>query len=461
MEAQVSNNETLQIIERSADLVRNGGQILLANQSRAAKAVAVGSKILSDIQANGGKLNASLDERAMKYLANCSAALKDMQDQRKEVTQIMDALKKLYTEAEGQLDVKKAGTPAAIMQQHRNDYAREQAEEARRREQEAARQRQKESEAVELKAEISRQFYSRFNRHLSSQKQIMSNDFNLITLENYEAAQNHFSGIDPVWKYSDHSNFQPDLLARHHVPAELQQMISGIISETFEAFAAQFRTEMLEHRQSILDKLPSKKAELERIAEQERLQLEEERRQQEAERIRKAELQKAEGEKKKQLEEQQRVEREQEQQRLQQLEEDRRQQEQARLQREEADRQRLAQEEAGRKRRAEEAIELQKAEGNTLALFNETAAVAEAVQAPEARQGYEINVTHQAGFVQIFQFWFEREGKNLPIDKMGNTKLDQMKGWCEKLAHKTGEQIESKFLSYVPTYKAVNRKATA
>jgi hypothetical protein len=91
-------------------------------------------------------------------------------------------------------------------------------------------------------------------------------------------------------------------------------------------------------------------------------------------------------------------------------------------------------------------------------MFEQEAAVAD-VSAPEARQGYEIIVLHQAGYVQIFQMWFENEGKNLPLDKMGGTKLEQMKAWAEKHAHKTGTKIEGKFLKYEESFKAVNRKA--
>ena len=93
-------------------------------------------------------------------------------------------------------------------------------------------------------------------------------------------------------------------------------------------------------------------------------------------------------------------------------------------------------------------------------MFETEAATAD-IQVAEARQGYDIIVVHQAGWVQIFQLWFEQEGKNLPIDKIGNTKLDQMKSWAEKQAHKTGTKIESKFLKYEETFKAVNRKSSS
>ncbi len=38
--------------------------------------------------------------------------------------------------------------------------------------------------------------------------------------------------------------------------------------------------------------------------------------------------------------------------------------------------------------------------------------------------------------------------------------MDQMKAWAEKHAQKTGTFIESKFLKYEESFKAVNRKTT-
>ncbi|MBK7885520.1 MAG: hypothetical protein IPJ81_18275 [Chitinophagaceae bacterium] len=95
----------------------------------------------------------------------------------------------------------------------------------------------------------------------------------------------------------------------------------------------------------------------------------------------------------------------------------------------------------------------------TMVMFEQEAATAEIDNRPEARQGYEITVLHPVGFTEIFAMWFEKEGKNLPIDKIGNTKLDQMKAWAEKHAFKTGTKIESKFIKYEESFKAVNRKA--
>jgi phage repressor protein C with HTH and peptisase S24 domain len=126
--------------------------------------------------------------------------------------------------------------------------------------------------------------------------------------------------------------------------------------------------------------------------------------------------------------------------------------------REDAERERLEAENKKREEEAQLAINLNQQSKQTEVLFDMEASITGSTQAPEARQGYEIIVSHTIGYGQIFQFYFEKEGKNQPIDKLGNMKLDQMKAYCEKLAHKTGEMIESKYLKYEPSFKAINRK---
>ena len=69
-----------------------------------------------------------------------------------------------------------------------------------------------------------------------------------------------------------------------------------------------------------------------------------------------------------------------------------------------------------------------------------------------------INVLHVIGYTQIFQLWYDREGKNLTVEKFANTKVEQMKSFCEKIANKESTKIESKYLEYVEDIKAISRK---
>ena len=189
----------------------------------------------------------------------------------------------------------------------------------------------------------------------------------------------------------------------------------------------------------------------EAAAEAERQRIAEEKRQQQ--------LAAAKADEKIKLEEQQRIQREEEQKRNEKLKLDQERAAAEQKKREEEDAERLRLEEAETRQKAEQQQDLKTQGAQTLALFEKESMIAEAPPTPEVRQGFEIVILHPVAWVQIFQLWFENEGKNLAADKIANTKLDQMKTWAEKHAHKNDVKIESKFLKYEPSFKAVNRKA--
>ena len=64
------------------------------------------------------------------------------------------------------------------------------------------------------------------------------------------------------------------------------------------------------------------------------------------------------------------------------------------------------------------------------------------------KQQTSIEVSNPAGYGQIFMFWFEREGKNLPNEKIEKKSIAQMKKFCEDIANKDGEIITSNFITY-------------
>ncbi|PUZ25049.1 hypothetical protein DCC81_12100 [Chitinophaga parva] len=450
-------SEQVTIYNKAIETFRGGGEILLANQGIVSKALTAGNAILGKINANGGKLDAGLDQLVNDYLVKIGQRKKEIEEARKPITQMMDEMKKYFTAEEAKLDVKGAGTIPAQLQQHRNEYAKEQAELEKQRQEEAARRASKERERVQLVADVETQLNKHFNDHLLSYKQRMHTGFNEITLENFADKERKLADIPCLYSLDHYQSFKPTLRPIQHNHDELAGIITGV--DLFANFSAIFSSEVEELKQQFIDRLPSKKSELEALAAAEKARQEEAARAAEAERLRQQEIAKAEGERKRQLEEEARAAAVAEKARQEELAAEQRRLEEDRLRREQEEATRMAQEAKEKEEKAAQQIEMNKAAGETMALFDAEASLAEGAEAPETRQGFEIKVLHAAGYVQIFQFWFENEGKGLGIDKIGNTKMDQMKAYCEKQAHKNSTVIESKFLQYVPTYKAVNRKA--
>ena len=173
---------------------------------------------------------------------------------------------------------------------------------------------------------------------------------------------------------------------------------------------------------------------------------------------RRAAIEKANAEEKERLEAEAAEARRKEEARLEELRKQQQEAEQARLKREAEEAEKLKQEAEENARKSAEELEIKKQGDITMTLFEQEAHIATAEPTPETRQGFVITVTHAVGYTQLFAFWFEREGKNLGLDKLEKTSLGQIKSWCEKHAHKTEEKINSQFIKYEVSFKAVNRK---
>lgn len=434
-------NDAVAVIEKSMVIFKDAGKILMSNQDRTEKALSVGRRILDDIQANGGVMTPELDERCNKYLANVNKAKGEMNDQRKPVTQIMDALKTMYTEIENQLDLKKAETIPAQVHKKRNDYAKQVIEEQQRRQEEADRKARIEKQRVELAAWIQNTISNKLIIFLSDKKMKITNAFNSITLDTYEEKAAKLQKLTTTFPTGDIAQ-----IIAYEMPANYSLLdytakntirVQAHEAFDFKTFYAQYEREVSELKQQLIDRLPSKKQELDEAAEQQRLKEEndkkllqaknEEQRQQAIENQKKIEA-----EQQRQLEEKQKREKE----------------EQERIQREAEEQQQKAEQKAESDRQA----------GTTMALFNQAAEV-DSAPAPEVRQGFDLVVTHQAGFVEIFQFWFQNKGVKCSIDEIEKVTMKQMKTFCETEAHKNNHKIESKYLKYEPKVITVNRKA--
>ena len=97
----------------------------------------------------------------------------------------------------------------------------------------------------------------------------------------------------------------------------------------------------------------------------------------------------------------------------------------------------------------------------TEALFTSEAEATVQQEAPETRRAKKIRVIKNAGYAQIFAFWWESDGKNLDGDKIENTKISQMIAYAEKQCNKNGTIIESHHVVYDTDYTAINRKTKA
>lgn len=446
------------VFSNSMEIFKTTPEILTTNKNRSAKAVEVGNKIIADWQA-AWKIEdenermealAVIDERSNNYLVKCGAALKEEKELRSSITQLMDEFKKMFTAAENEIDKGKDGTVPSAVQKHRNEFAKQSAAVTARKQKEAEEKAAKAQEGLDIKASITTWIDNKLIDLLTNKKSKMNNSFNGISLLDFDTKSSQLNlmtlSVTKPELLTQLTEVPGYALRRYNTPAEQQAILDEVFANyNFDSFITKWKKEVFELQQDLISKLPSKKNEL----------LEEKRLAEEAEAARVAAVAAA-------AEAKTRVQKEAAEKAAADAAAAKAAADAAaaaKALREKQEAEELERKAAEEKLAAEQQVEINKQGEQTMAMFDKEAELAEVVQAPEARQGYEIIITHQAAWVQIFQLWFESEGKNLSIDKIGNTKMDQMKAWAEKHAHKNDVKIESKFMKYEPSYKAVNRKA--
>lgn len=445
-----AEKKQIAIIDTSIEVLKTAPQILKANQLRTSSAKKIGESILAQWQAaweieDEDKRIVALtaaDERSNKFLANCSTALKEEKEARAAISQMMDMFRSLFTAAENELDKTKAGTVANKVQSNRDRNAKEIASIRERKKKEAEQAAARAKEAVDIKYDAEKSLNASFNERLLNQKNRFQTGFNNLTLKDFADSAADIRRYQPSFSVERQNELFVQVRSiYYHTKEEAALIVSSVRTALYESFSEKYVAEMTALKNEIVDKLPSKFAELEQ---QQKLEIEAAN----AKRLAEEAAKKSRDEEEKK--------------RLQAIadkaEADRKAAIEAQKKREAEDAAKAKADAEEAQKKAEQEAEIKKQGEQTMVMFEQEAALAESAPAPEARQGYEIEILHPVAYTQIFALWFENEGKNLPVNKIGNTKLDQMRTWCEKHAHKTGTKIESKFLKYNESFKAVNRK---
>lgn len=402
----MENTNTLPIqlsTDKLVEIVQTAPAILNDNKTRHDKAVNYGKNLIAKVEEFG--MNDEIDSLLADYQAKLRVTYKTIQEARKPFTQIVDEVKKEFTALESDIDPAGKTNIFSDVQRLRNIYVTEKVEAQKKKEAELLRKQNIEKERIDIENKIDISIYESFSRYLAGVKRSMNNIFEGMKLDGGdstrkminaapinlpESAFKGFGNIDQVY-----TNFlsvnDVDLIFKNKLTDNLFADLNDVCA-----------VELMEYRRELIEKIPSKQKELEEIAaagkeEAARLQKEaDERKQREVER--------------------------------------------------------LAEEQLRKSQEASQALEVAAA-GKALEVTINTQAEL-FTEAPKTKDGYLITVTHRAGYGLIFQFWFEKEGKDLTADKIEKKTIGQMKAFCENYAIKNDEKIKSPLLHYAQTYKA-------
>ena len=394
-EVAIIKQENIQTIVSAAP------QSYQENRLSREKCIEAGEAILNAIMQGG--MTDELDQQAAQYIEKARKTVKKMNERRSPVTQLFDTIRKEFTVMENAIDPTKADTIPYKLQQHRNQFAaKKRAEEEERRRREYERQ-QAEAARAKMQQDIEEDFKQQFNALLNKASNELSAIDDAITLDNYEASfkqiQDYSTELPADFLYNLHTYIR--------IPAGVTvDEIRKAEIETKERLAKQFKEqyefEVDSTKQYIIDRLPSKKANLERMAQASA---------EEAARI------------KAEMEARQRKEAEQQ----------------------EAERRRKEEEEKQKAEMARQQSEME-------SLFGQQAVVSSGYQ-PKVKVAKKINLLNPEGIMPILSMWWSKEGCHLSVEELTKMFKKQIT-FCEKLANKEEIYIEDESVCYIDDVKA-------
>lgn len=364
------------------------------------RCIFAGQTILDAITRQG--MTDELDKQAAIYIEKARKTVKKMNERRSPVTKLFDDIRKEFTVMEAAIDPTKADTIPYKLQQYRNQYAaKKRAEEETRRREELARQ-QAEQARKQMMQDIEYDFNQQFNSFLYNAINQLTEQDDALTLENYDTVMAAVKNCPATLP----ADFLSNLRTLIRIPTgitvdEVRKAEVEIKQHLAKKFTDMYSSEVQDNKDYILDRMPSKKANLERIAQANAA---------EAARI-KAEM-------------------------------------------EERQRKEAAAKEEERRRKEEEErakAELARKQNEVSALFN--AQVAEQNYQPKVKVTKKIELLNPEGITAILSMWWSKEGCTLSIEELSKIFKKQIT-FCEKLANKTGVYIEDESVAYVDDVKA-------
>lgn len=387
-------NEVISILQTAPD-------ILTRNEASVSACTNAGKALLDTIEGNGGIGSDEIDTAVQEYIEKSKKTVENMNSRRKPLTQMLTAIGKRFTSLEGIIDPKATGSIPYRLQAERNKYAAKKLEEQKRREEEARKRQLAENEKAQYRADIALLLDTVYATYVERHINALNGIFNRATLATYGDVCRQVTQANTAFVWTDFTKnvvdnkqtFYMDGLTREEIKREVASLKKKELSDRYS-----FEMEGL--KQDLIDRLPSLRKQLEEQEELRRTNASEAARQEEERKRNEAE------ERKRQEEERKRKEQE-----------------------------------------AKNKAEAERTAAEVQAAFN-FSAESMPTTPPKAKVKKKIEVNNPQGFMQVYQMWFLREGVNLSMDELEKIHK-KMITFCEKMANKDGELIQSAFVRYV------------
>ncbi len=397
----MSNELTIIRPENMNEIIQAAPKSYELNRISRDNCVNFGQNILHTIQQQG--MNDDLDCQAASFIEKARRTVKAMNERRSAVTKLFDQVRTAFTAIENEIDPAKSGTIGYQLQEFRNQYAAKKRAEEEKRLREEMERRQAEEAARKFRMDVEDDLKQQFQRLVNDAINQITTADNGLTLENYD---NTLALLKSTKAYVDKglpSEWFAKLRTFVRIPTGVNaaEIETEIKQKLHKQFIEQYMAEVGDTLDYTIDRLPSKKANLEKIAKANA---------EEAARM-KAEMearQKAEAE---------------------------------RIEKERAER------EAEEKRKAE----LERKTAEMTSLFDGQAAAS--TYQPKTKVTKKITLLNPEGIMPVISLWWSKEGCTLSVGELAKMFKKQI-AFCEKLANKDEVFIQNESVEYVDEVKA-------
>ena len=383
------------------NILQTAPSILTENETRVSKCTNAGKSLLATINATNGINSDEVDGQVQKFIEASKQTLERINNSRKPITQMLTAISKRFTSLESEIDVKASGTIQHQLQQARNRYAAKKLEEQKKREEEARRIQLAENEKAQYKADITLLLENTYANYVSRHINALNGMYNHATLATYNDVCRQIRDANTTFNWTDFANNVKDNFQTFYMDAATRTSIKNELASIKKVeYAKRYSFELDDLKQSLIDRLPSLRKQLEEQEELRRTNAEEAARQEEQRKKRQQEL--------------------------------------------------LSKQEEDRKRREEEAkakADADKAAAEVQAAFDFSAASMSPTPT-KAKVKKKIQITNSQGFLQVYQMWFTREGIKMSMEDLEKVHK-KMISYCEKVVNKDGEEIKSDYVKYI------------
>lgn len=367
------------------------------------KCLEAGKALLERVQREG--MNDELDQNIAHFIEKAKKTVKKMNDKRTPVTKLFDAIRTTFTSLESEVNPTTKGSIPAQLQECRNSFATAKRQEALRKQREEALRQERERALNQYKTDIRDDLKRQFNDYTIGALNRLTEMDKQLTLDNYEFVLDGIKNTSDKVSEEWFNNLKPAVYLPAGMSVDDSKKIAQEIKDSLlTSFSEQFLNEVGDYRDSLMDRLPSKKKELERIAKSNA---------EEAARL-KAEME--------------------------------------RKEREEAERKERERREAEAKAKAEAELAAKKNEMDSL--FGSAQVSVQSYQ-PKTQVKKRMEVLNPEGFMEVVGMWWSQVGCTMTVEELSKAFSKQVT-FCNKLANDKDNPIliQSEHICYVDDVKA-------